>query len=185
MIHNRLNFGGLPSILESPQLLPLVSSSILHPSQTIFYGDPHVGMIQEFKDFAMKGNVVDMAVGVVIGGAFGKIISALVEKVIMPLVGFMTGGVDFSSYDMTLKSADIALVDGKEVITTPAVNLGIGSFATVVIDFIIVAIAIFLAVKLMNSARQRFEKAKAAAPPPTPPEDVKLLREIRDALLKR
>ena len=146
-----------------------------------------MGMIQEFKDFAMKGNVVDMAVGVVIGGAFGKIISALVEKVIMPLVGFMTGGVDLSSYDITLKSAVTKknlLVNTTEVIS-PAVNLGIGSFATVVIDFIIVAFAIFLAVKLMNSARQRFEKAKAAVPPAAPPEDVKLLREIRDALLKR
>ena len=136
-----------------------------------------MGMIQEFKEFAMRGNVVDLAVGVVIGAAFGKIVSSLVEKVIMPLVGLVTGGVDFSKYDIPLKEA---VKEGDKVVT-PAVNLGVGSFATTIIDFIIVAFAIFLAVKLMNSLKKKQE----AGPPPAPPEDVVLLREIRDALKSR
>lgn len=135
-----------------------------------------MGMLQEFKDFAMKGNVVDLAVGVVIGGAFGKIIGALVEKVIMPAVGMLTGGVDFSKYDIPLRAAD---VEGKG-----AVNLGIGSFATEIINFIIIAFSIFMVVKAMNTAQKRFQKEQAAAPP-APPEDVVLLREIRNALRTR
>ncbi|MEQ1904673.1 MAG: large conductance mechanosensitive channel protein MscL [Pirellulaceae bacterium] len=136
-----------------------------------------MGMIQEFKDFAMRGNVVDLAVGVVIGAAFGKIVSSLVEKIIMPIVGMITGGVDFSKYDIALKPA---VMEGEKVVT-PAVNLGMGSFVTTIIDFVIVAFAIFLAVKLMNSMKKKQE----AAPPPAPPEDVVLLREIRDALKSR
>ncbi len=136
-----------------------------------------MGMIQEFKDFAMRGNVVDMAVGVVIGGAFGKIVSSLVEKVIMPIVGMITGGVDFSAYDIPLKAA---VMDGDKI-KVPAVNLGLGSFVTTIIDFVIVAFAIFLAVKLMNALK----KKQDSGPPPAPPEDVVLLREIRDALKSR
>jgi large conductance mechanosensitive channel len=133
-----------------------------------------MGMLQEFRDFAMRGNVVDMAVGVVIGGAFGKIVAAMVEKIIMPLVG-MLGGADFSKYDVQLKAAD-----GDK----PAVMLGVGTFVTEIINFIIIAFAIFMAIKLMNTAKARFEKAKEAAPA-APPEDVVLLREIRDALKAR
>lgn len=132
-----------------------------------------MGLIQEFKAFAMRGNVVDMAVGVVIGTAFGKIISVLVGKVIMPVVGVLTGGIDFSTYDVTLQPAS----EGKE-----AVMLGVGSFATEVINFTIIAFAIFMTVKLLNAAKARFEKAQEAAPPPEPSEDILLLREIRDSL---
>ncbi|MDA0658257.1 MAG: large-conductance mechanosensitive channel protein MscL [Planctomycetota bacterium] len=135
-----------------------------------------MGMLQEFKDFAMKGNVVDLAVGVVIGGAFGKIIAVLVDKIIMPAVGMLTGGIDFGKYDIPLKAADEAGKGG--------VNLGIGSFATEIINFLIVAFAIFMVVKAMNTAQKKFQKQQAAAPP-APPEDVVLLREIRDALRTR
>ncbi len=131
-----------------------------------------MGMLKEFREFALRGNVVDLAVAVVIGVAFGKIITSLVDKIIMPLVSFVTGGGDLSSYD-------IALGEGKD-----AVMLGIGSFSTAVIDFIIVAFAIFLAVKAMNTVKKRFEKAQEAAAPATPAEDILLLREIRDALKK-
>lgn len=141
-----------------------------------------MGLLQEFKDFAMRGNVIDMAVGVVIGGAFGKIVSVLVEKVVMPAVGQIAGKVDFSSYDIVLTPA---VVDEAGKVTQKAVALGIGTFATEVINFVIVAFAIFLVIKAMNTAQQRFQKAAAAAPPPAPPEDVLLLREIRDALKSR
>jgi large conductance mechanosensitive channel len=113
-----------------------------------------MGLIKEFRDFAMRGNVVDMAVGIVIGAGFGKIVSALVEKIVMPLVGLI-GGVDFSKYDVVLKEA---VTDDKGVITKAAVNLGVGSFITTIIDFVIIAFAIFLVIKLMNAAKARFEK---------------------------
>ncbi|MEZ6096906.1 MAG: large conductance mechanosensitive channel protein MscL [Pirellulaceae bacterium] len=145
-----------------------------------------MGLIQEFKDFAMRGNVVDMAVGVVIGTAFGKIIAAMVEKIIMPVVGMITGGVDFSKYDIQISPAvtEQVTTDGvtETVEKAPAVMLGVGSFVTEIINFIIIAFAIFMAIKLMNSAKARFEKAKEEAPPAPPAEDIVLLREIRDAL---
>jgi large conductance mechanosensitive channel len=137
-----------------------------------------MGLLQEFKDFALKGNFVDMAIGIVIGAGFGKIVNEFVEKIIMPLVG-LVGGVDFSKFDVPLKAA--ATVDGKEV---PAVNLGVGSFLTSIVQFMIVAFAIFMVVKAMNAARARFEQKKVEAPA-APPEDVMLLREIRDALRNR
>jgi large conductance mechanosensitive channel len=136
-----------------------------------------MGLISEFRAFAMRGNVVDMAVGIVIGAGFGKIVSALVEKIVMPLVGLL-GGVDFSQYDITLKEA---VTDSSGKVTSEAVNLGVGTFVTSIIDFVIIAFAIFLVIKLMNAAKARFEKQeeeKAAEPS----NEVKLLTEIRDAL---
>jgi large conductance mechanosensitive channel len=132
-----------------------------------------MGMLKEFKDFAMRGNVVDLAVGVVIGASFGKIVGALVEKIVMPIVGYFQGGIDFKDYVVTLPVPELA--EGMK-----APTLGVGAFAQTIIDFLIVAFAIFLAVKLINSLK----KAEAAAPPAAPPEDVLLLREIRDALKK-
>lgn len=139
-----------------------------------------MGLIKEFKEFAMRGNVVDMAVGVVIGGAFGKIVSSLVGDVIMPVVGTVTGGVDFSSLSCTIQegSTDAA---GKAI---PPVAIKYGLFINSVIDFLIVAFCIFMVIKAMNAAKSRFEKQEAAAPAP-PAEDVLLLREIRDSLARR
>jgi len=133
-----------------------------------------MGMVSEFKEFIAKGNVLDLAVGVVIGGAFGKIVSSLVDKIIMPVVGLLTGGVDFSKWSITLKDAVIDAA-GKE--TTPALVLGFGDFINAVIQFLIIAFVIFLVIKAYNRTR----KPAADAPPP---EDVLLLREIRDSLKK-
>ena len=129
-----------------------------------------MSMLKEFKEFAMKGNVVDLAVGVIIGGAFGKIVSSLVADIFMPLLGLITGGINFS--DMAIKLKD-ASADGK----TPAVLLGYGKFIQNSIDFIIVAFAIFLLVKAINS----FKRKEAAAPAAPPAQEV-LLTEIRDLL---
>lgn len=133
-----------------------------------------MGMMKEFKEFAMKGNVVDMAVGIIIGGAFGKIVSSLVSDVIMPPIGVMMGGVDFSDLTYVLKEAE------GEV---PAVALNYGTFLMTIIDFLIIAFAIFMLVKAMNNLKKKEE----AAPPPAAPEpsnEEKLLMEIRDALKK-
>ncbi|MCD9028871.1 large-conductance mechanosensitive channel protein MscL [Luteimonas sp. BDR2-5] len=137
-----------------------------------------MGMLSEFKEFAMRGNVIDLAVGVVIGGAFGKIVSSLVDNVIMPPIGWLIGGIDFSSLAVTLKPATIA-ADGTEV---PAVVLGYGLFINSVVQFVIVAFAIFLLVKLIN--RLHRTKAEEPAAPPEPSEEVLLLRQIRDSLQK-
>ena len=134
-----------------------------------------MGMMQEFRDFAMRGNVIDLAVGVVIGGAFGKIVSALVDKVIMPPIGLLVGGVDFSRLAITLKGASVDAA-GKEV---PPVVLGYGELINAIVQFVIVAFAIFLVVKAINRMHKPAEAAPAA-----PPEEVLLLREIRDALKK-
>jgi len=135
-----------------------------------------MGMISEFKEFAMKGNVVDLAVGVVIGAAFGKIVSALVDGVIMPIISSLTGGVDFSKAAWVLQEATLG-PDGKE--TAAAVAIKYGAFIQTIIDFTIIAFVLFLVIKAMN----RMKKAEAAAPAPAEPaEDIVLLREIRDAL---
>ncbi len=134
-----------------------------------------MGMIGEFKEFIAKGNVVDLAVGVVIGAAFGKIVSTLVDKVIMPPIGLLIGGVDFSKLGIVLKEATVDAA-GKEV---PAVVLAYGEFFNALIQFVIIAFAIFLVVKAINRMRKPTEEAPAA-----PPEDVLLLREIRDSLKK-
>ena len=134
-----------------------------------------MGMMSEFKEFAMRGNVIDLAVGVVIGAAFGKIVTALVDKVIMPPIGLLIGGVDFSRLSLVLKAATVDAA-GKEV---PAVVLAYGEFFNALIQFIIIAFAIFLVVKAINRMRKPAEEAPAATP-----EDVLLLREIRDSLKK-
>ena len=130
-----------------------------------------MSMLQEFKEFAMKGNVVDLAVGVIIGGAFGKIVTSFVGDVVMPLIGLLAGGVDFTKLGITLKEA----VDDK----TPAVMLNYGNFIQTVFDFTIVAFAIFMAIKMMNKLKK--EKPAPEAPPEPTKEEV-LLTEIRDLL---
>ncbi len=144
-----------------------------------------MGLIKEFKDFAMKGNVVDMAVGIIIGAGFSKIVASLVNDVIMPPIGMLVGGVDFADLSVTLGNGpEKILPDGtKEV--AKEVFLKYGAFLQTVFDFLIVAAAVFAIIKIMNTAKAKFEKQKAAAAPAVPPEDVLLLREIRDALKSR
>lgn len=134
-----------------------------------------MGMISEFKEFIARGNVIDLAVGVVIGAAFSKIVTALVEKIIMPPLGLLMGGVDFSRWGWTLREATVDAA-GNEM---PAVIMGFGDFLNTVLQFVIVAFAIFLLVKMVNRLHR-----KEAPPPATLPEEVMLLREIRDALKK-
>jgi len=137
--------------------------------------------IDEFKQFAMRGNVVDMAVGIIIGGAFGKIVSSLVSDILMPPLGLLIGGVNFTDLKITIKQA---VVDGAGV-STPAVTLNYGNLVQVIFDFIIVAFAIFMMIKLMNNLNRKKDQVHStpATPPPTP-EDIALLREIRDLLKK-
>ena len=143
-----------------------------------------MGIIKEFKDFAMKGNVVDLAVGLSIGAGFGKIVSSLVNDVIMPPIGKMIGGVSFTDLKLPLgKSEPKTLADGT-IEAAKDVFINYGTFLQTVFDFLIVAAAVFAIVKIMNTAKAKFEKQEAAAPV-APPEDVLLLREIRDALKKR
>jgi large conductance mechanosensitive channel len=139
-------------------------------------------MLKEFKEFALKGNVLDLAIGVVIGAAFGKIVDSLVKDLIMPIVGLLTGGVDFSNMFAVLKqgatAGPYASVDAAT--KAGAVTFNYGVFINTVISFIIIAFAIFLLVKAYNNAKKN-EKIQQ---PPPPPEDVLLLREIRDSLKK-
>ncbi len=128
-------------------------------------------MFEEFKKFTMKGNVMDLAIGVIIGGAFGKIVTSLVNDIIMPPIGLLLGGIDFSNLRITLKSATAA---------SEAVTLNYGLFVNTIIDFIIVAFSIFMVVKQLN----KFKK-KEEAKPTKPSEDILLLREIRDSLSKK
>ena len=137
-------------------------------------------LIDEFKEFALKGNVVDLAVGVVIGAAFGKIVSSLVNDVMMPPIGLITGGVDFSDKKFVLKSA---IYDAAGRVKSPAVELAYGRFINNVIDFLIVALAIFLVVKLINAARRK--PSKNPEVPPAPTREEELLAEIRDLLKDR
>lgn len=134
-----------------------------------------MGMLTEFKEFAMRGNVIDLAVGVVIGAAFGKIVTALVDKIIMPPLGWLIGRVDFSELAWTLAPARVA-ADGTEI---PAVVIGYGDFLNTLVQFIIVAFAIFLLVKVINRVARKKE-----AEPAAPKEEIVLLREIRDNLKK-
>lgn len=139
-----------------------------------------MSMIKEFKEFAMRGSVVDLAVGIVIGGAFGKIVSSFVNDILMPPLGVLIGGVDFADLSITIKSA---VLNAEGVETAAAVAINYGSFIQAVVDFIIIAFAIFLVVKAMNSMK----KKEAAAPPPAPPapsNEEQLLAEIRDLLKK-
>lgn len=137
-----------------------------------------MSFVQEFKEFAMRGNVVDLAVGVVIGTAFGKIVTSLVTDVIMPPLGAVLGGVDFKHLYITLSSQTFATMADAEKAGVPLIKYGV--FIQTIVDFIIIAFAIFVAVKAIN----RLQRQKEAPPavPPAPPEDIVLLREIRDAL---
>jgi len=130
-------------------------------------------MLTEFKEFAMRGNVIDLAVGVVIGAAFGKIVTALVDKIIMPPLGWLIGRVDFSEMAWTLAPARVA-ADGTEI---PAVVIGYGDFLNTLVQFVIVAFAIFLLIKVINRIAR-----KKDAEPAAPKEEILLLREIRDNL---
>ena len=132
-----------------------------------------MGMLSEFKDFAIKGNVVDMAVGIIVGAAFGKIVSSFVKDIIMPPIGVMMGGVDFADLAVTIQEA------AGEV---PAVAIKYGAFIQTIVDFVIVALAIFMAVKVMNSIKKAEEEAPKEDPAPSN-EEV-LLTEIRDLLKK-
>lgn len=129
-------------------------------------------LLEDFKKFALKGNVVDLAVAVIIGGAFGKVVSSLVDGILTPPLGLLIGGVDFSKLRLVLKEAP------------NEVALNYGLFLQAAINFLIVAWALFLLVKIMHNLHFRKQQEEAAAPPPPPPEDIVLLREIRDALKK-
>ncbi len=133
-----------------------------------------MGMMKEFKEFAIKGNVVDMAVGIIIGAAFGKIVSSFVGDVVMPPIGALLGGVDFSNLTLTVKEAAGA---------APAIVISYGKFIQTVVDFTISAFAIFIAVKMINSLKR--EAVEAAKEPPAPSAEEVLLGEIRDLLKKR
>lgn len=138
-----------------------------------------MGLIKEFKEFAMRGNVLDMAVGIVIGGAFGKIVSSFVEDILMPPIGVLLGGVNFTDLKIVFKQA---VMDGENVVT-PEVALRYGNFIQVIFDFLIIAFAIFMLLKAVNKFNKKKEEAPAA--PETPPADVQLLTEIRDLLQKK
>lgn len=139
--------------------------------------------LQDFKAFAMKGNVIDMAVGVIIGGAFGKIVSSVVADIIMPPIGLLVGGVNFTDLKWVLKPAVVE--DGKEV--AAAVTLNYGNFLQVTFDFIIIAFSIFLLIKLLTKLTAKKKAAVPAAPPapPAPSKEELLLTEIRDLLKEK
>lgn len=143
-----------------------------------------MGMMQEFKSFAMKGSVVDLAVGVIIGGAFGKIVDSLVQDIIMPIVGKIFGGLDFANYYLPLNGQDMSLplAEAKKL----GAVFAYGNFLTILLNFIILAFIIFQMVRAMNRARDMANPPKPQAPeaPAPEPEDIQLLREIRDALKK-
>lgn len=136
-------------------------------------------LLKEFKEFAMRGNVIDMAVGVVVGAAFGKIVSSLVNDIIMPLVGVVTGGVNFTDYKWVIQDA---VTNGGEVIR-PEVSMNWGSWVQTVVDFIIIAFCIFIALKAINKMKRKpAEPEVAPAPEPAPTKEEVLLTEIRDLL---
>lgn len=138
-----------------------------------------MSFISEFKAFAMRGNVVDMAVGIIIGGAFGKIISSLVNDVIMPPIGVLVGGVDFTELKLQLKEASVDATGN----AVAAVSINYGQFIQTTIDFLIVAFAIFMVVKLMNSLKKK--EAEKPVAPPSPSKEEALLTEIRDILKQK
>ncbi|MCX6283067.1 MAG: large-conductance mechanosensitive channel protein MscL [Bacteroidetes bacterium] len=139
-------------------------------------------MLKEFKDFAMKGNVIDLAVGIIIGAAFGKIVSSVVNDVIMPPIGLMVGGINFTDIKIIMKDAISDPATGKVI--KEAVTLKIGSFLQTLVDFTIVAFSVFLMVKGLNSLSKKKEADAAPPPPPAVTKDQELLTEIRDLLKK-
>jgi large conductance mechanosensitive channel len=154
-----------------------------------------MSLIKEFREFAMRGNVIDLAVGVVIGAAFGKIISSLVANIIMPPLNLLTSkyGVNFNDLALKIKTeapklnpdGTMVMADGKpEMVFQNYPILNYGPFIQSVIDFLLVAAALFIVIKLINTAKDRFDAQKTEASPAAPPEDILLLREIRDSLAK-
>ena len=144
-----------------------------------------MGFLKEFKEFAVKGNVMDMAVGVIIGGAFGKIVTSVVNDIIMPPIGLLVGGVDFSDMKLTMKQA---VLDAAGEVVSPAVTWNYGAFIQQVVDFTILAFCVFILVKLINSLNKKKEApapAPAPAPEPQPSKEEILLTEIRDLLKER
>jgi large conductance mechanosensitive channel len=139
-------------------------------------------MLKEFKEFAMRGNVIDLAVGIIIGAAFGKIISSLVNDVIMPPIGLLVGGIDFKDIVFVMKDAVTDPATGK--IVKEAVSIKAGNFIQTIVDFVIVAFAIFMMIKGVNRLGKKKEEAPAAVEPPPPTKDQELLAEIRDLLKK-
>ena len=139
-------------------------------------------MLKEFKEFALRGNVMDMAVGIIIGAAFGKIIASLLPDVLMPVIGLFTGGVDVSQAYILLGEGNYESLAAAE--EAGAAVLKYGAFAMSVFDFVIIAFVIFMMIRGMNSLRKKEEKAEEAAPPPPPKEEV-LREEIRDLLAKK
>ena len=135
---------------------------------------------QEFKEFALRGNVMDMAVGIIIGGAFGKIVSSLVDDILMPIVGLFTGGINFTELSYEIKPAEINAA-GEEIVAATTLNYGL--FIQNVVDFFIIALVIFMMIRAINSLRKKHEEP--AAPAPGPSDEVKLLTEIRDLLDKK
>ncbi len=136
-------------------------------------------ILNEFKQFAMRGNVIDMAVGIIIGGAFGKIVSSMVSDIIMPGIGLLVGGVNFTDLKITLKQA---VIEGGQTVA-PAVTINYGEFLQVTFDFIIIAFAIFMMIKGLNSLNKKKEEVPATPAPP--PADIQLLTEIRDLLKEK
>lgn len=135
-------------------------------------------LLTEFKEFAMRGNVVDMAVGVVIGAAFGKIVSSLVDDLIMPLVGVATGGINFTDYKWVIQKA---VMDGTEIIK-PEVTLNWGTWIQTIVNFLIVAFCIFIMIKFINQLSRKKKEEEAPAPAPEPTQEEVLLTQIRDLL---
>ena len=142
-----------------------------------------MSIIKEFKEFAMRGNVVDMAVGIIIGGAFGNIISSVVSDVIMPPIGLLLGGVSFTDLKIILKAP---VLDAAGAVTTAAVSINYGNFIQVTVDFLIIAMAVFMMIKAMNSMKKKEAEVLAApAAPPVPTNEEVLLAEIRDLLKEK
>jgi large conductance mechanosensitive channel len=144
-----------------------------------------MGFIKEFKDFAIRGNLIDFAIGVVVGGAFGKVTTSFVDGMVMPVIGKLLGGQDFSDLKFKIQDGSKAVMDAAGNITTkevPEVFIKYGEFITTVIDFMVVAFAMFLVIKAMNKLKNK--EAEAPAPPPAPTKEEGLLTEIRDLLKK-
>lgn len=135
-----------------------------------------MSIVKEFKEFAMRGNVIDLAIGIIIGGAFGKIVSSLVSDILMPPLGLLIGGVNFTDLKITIKQADLLQM-------SPPVTINYGNFIQVVFDFLIIAFAIFMLVKAINRMKKKEEVASAE--PPKPSNEEVLLSEIRDLLKNR
>lgn len=145
-----------------------------------------MGIVKEFKEFAVKGNMLDMAVGIIIGGAFGKIVSSLVNDVLMPPLGMLLGKVDFTNLKAILQKGHDAVMDGATVIkpAVSEVSINYGMFIQNIIDFLIVAFCIFLVIKAMNNLKKKEAAPAAPAAPPPPSDEAVLLKEIRDLLKK-